>query len=232
MKNINMKKTEKIILLGVLMMLVAVGFYIFSAKKTSEKNVISDSTAVSAPFANMVIPADYDEATRAVIQEKIDGIKKEYEEKPDIWEVWISIGGLKTLLKDYAGAIAAYRQSIVLYRENTLGYRGIAEVYNQNLKDYKKAEEYYKLALENNPGDVEVYITLAVLQYYRLNDAKAAETTFITGLARAQNNEEIIVRLIRFYNTIGDKAKEKNTAKLLLQLHPDNEAYQKEWGGL
>lgn len=225
-----MKKTEKIVLGGALVALIAIGFYIFSVKKDSKNNVVLDNTAISAPFANMAIPMDYDEATRAVIQEKIDGIKKKYEEKPDIWEIWISIGGLKTLLKDYDGAIAAYRQSIVLYRENPLGYRGIAEVYNQNLKDYKKAQEHYKLALEINPGDVEVYIALAVLQYYRLNDAQAAEKTFASGLARTQNNEEIMVRLIRFYNTIGDKAKEKNTAKLLLQLHPDNEAYQKEWG--
>ena len=222
-----MKKTEKFILLGVLIVLIATGFYIFSAKKISEKNVVADNTAITAPFDNMVIPADYDEATRAVIQEKIDGIKKVYEEKPDIWEVWISLGGLKILLKDYDGAIASYRQSIALYPENTLGYRGIAEVYNQNLKDYKKAEEYYKLALEINPGDAEVYISLAVLQHYRLGDTKAAETTLLTGLARTQNNEEIMVRLIRFYNTIGDKVKEKNTAKLLLQLHPDNPVYQK-----
>ena len=97
---------------------------------------------------------------------------------------------------------------------------------------YKKAEEYYKLALEINPGDVEVYITLAVLQHYRLGDTKTAEETLLAGLARTQNNEEIMIRLIRFYNTIGDKAKEKNTARLLLQLHPDNEAYQREWGSL
>ena len=69
-------------------------------------------------FENISIPEGKDEATRAVIQVKIDETKAMYLESPDIWETWIAIGNLKTVLEDYEGAVEAFRQSIILQNNN------------------------------------------------------------------------------------------------------------------
>ena len=128
------------------------------------------------------------EATRAVMQTKIDNTKVMYQDKPDIWETWIAIGNLKVLLGDYEGAIAAYRESISLQSNNILGYRNIAEVYKNNLRDYEKAQEFYGLAIEVNPLDPESYIAKALIEEFQLNDIESAERTYLAGLAKTGNN--------------------------------------------
>lgn len=188
---------------------------IFFIQKNEPKDSDNKKDNIGDPFANMAIPEEFDEATRAVAQKKIDLTKEAYLERPNIWETWIGIGNLKVLLKDYQGAIDAYRQSLILQSNNILGYRGIAEVYNKNLEDFEKAEEYYKLAIENNPVDPEIYISLALVQDFRLNNPEAAENTYLNGLNRTDNHSSILNRLINFYKKKGDAEKQKKFENIL-----------------
>ncbi len=224
-----MNKQRKIIFLIVfLLAIISVG--VFFLQKRQPQNVINNN--IADPFVGIVIPEEFDEATRAVVQQNIDQTIAMYNESPDIWETWIAIGNLRSLLKDYEGAISAYRQSIVLQSNNVLGYRNMAEIYRVNLQDYIKAEEYYKLAIENNFSDYELYISLALLQHNKLNNIEKAESTYLEGLMKTSNNSDIMIRLIRFYKTTGQQEKFEQRAKQLLELYPDNEAYWKEWGGI
>src|SRR3989344_159316 len=126
-------KNKKILLYIIIIAILigAVGYYIYNKEaKITDNSAMVDK--VIDPFENISIPEGKDEATRAVIQGKSDETKAMYLESPDIWETWIAIGNLKTVLEDYEGAVEAFRQSIILQNNNILGYRNIAEVYKRN----------------------------------------------------------------------------------------------------
>ena len=208
----------------VILAIVFAVYYIYNKELKIGDNNGAD--AVINPFENLVIPEDVAEATRAVMQTKIDNTKVMYQDKPDIWETWIAIGNLKVLLGDYEGAIAAYRESISLQSNNILGYRNIAEVYKNNLRDYEKAQEFYGLAIEVNPLDPESYIAKALIEEFQLNDIESAERAYLAGLAKTGNNFEILNRALTFYQRNNNSQRAKEIQAKINELYPDSAAAQ------
>lgn len=184
------------------------------------------------PFSGLTIPEKYlaDTATKKVIEDKIAATKVMYAEKPKIWETWIAIGNLRALLEDYKGAIRAYEQSIALQPNNILGYRNIAEIYNQHLKDYKRTAEYYKLALENEFNNAELYTALAFVYYKQLGNNEEAEKIYIEGLRRTSFDSSILTALIQFYKDTGNTEKYIENVRLLIERNPDNTFYRDTYG--
>ena len=212
---------------AVVILLVATGYYIYSKEvKMNENNSGNNLQTTENPFENLSIPEEMDEATKAVMQVKIDNTKVMYNEKPDIWETWIAIGNLKVILRDYEGAIDAFRQSVILQSNNILGYRNMAEVYKNNLKDYESAKEYYRLAIELNPGDPELYIALALIEEYQLKDLASAEETYLNGLNATHNSFEILNRALTFYKNNGNIDMAEEMQRRIKELYPDTPAAQ------
>lgn len=193
-------------------------------KKINENSNNGVSNLVD-PFQNIQIPEDVDEATRAVIQKKIDSTKEMWKEKPGIWETWIAIGNLKrNFIKDYEGAIESYKEAIRLHGLNVVAYRSIAEIYKNDLKDYEKADEYYRLAIEVVPSEPELYISLALLLEFQFNDLEKAEEVYLNGLNKTGNNFEILNRFLTFYQRSGNKERENEIQQKINELYPDSRA--------
>ena len=221
-------KKDKIFLLVVLAILIIVGVT-FLVPKGGDGEVAKKSLDTANPLVDLQIPDSLDEATKNVYQAKVDKTKKLYEESPEAWETWIAIGNLHVLFRDYEKGIASYRQSINLQSDNILGYRNIAEVYRNNLKDYEKAVEYYRLAIDNTPSDPDNFIKL--IQLYRLLDQpEKAEAEFGWAMGATNNNPDVLIAIIRFYKDVGNTEKYEESARLLLELYPDNPEYQRGWG--
>jgi len=213
---------KKIIAALALLIAIAVGYILW-------REFYSPAAKEADPFAVMQISSSLDDATRARLQKDIDVARKMYVEKPNIWETWIAIGGLKNTLGDYEGAIAAYKKSLAITSNNILGLRNIAEVYRMGLKDYNKAATYYRLAIANNFSDVELYIALSQVSQYQLKDNAAAEKALLDGMARLDNHPDILGALIRFYETTGNREKYEETVRKLRVAFPNNAAYRDGW---
>lgn len=211
---------------GAIVLLILAGYFIFQ-KQNQPKEV---SVNLADPFADLVVFTSEDPATQSIYDEKVSLTKQAWQEKPDIWETWIAIGNLYVFFQQYEEGIAAYEQSIVAH-SNIVGHRNIATVYARDLQQYKKAEEYYRLALKDDFSDETLYINLAQLQRIHLNDPKAAEETLREGLSRAGNKQDILVQLIVLYGVTGETDKQKETVKELLDRFPE-EQYKKAWGYL
>lgn len=212
-----MNKKKVLIFLVIFGLLAGTGFYIYNKESKIKKNNSDTQTQgeVGDPFASIKFPEGIDQATREVMQKKIDGTRQMYEKIPNAWETWIAIGSMRQMLGDYEGALSAYRQSIILQSNNVLGYRNMAEVYKNNLQDYEKAEEYYKLALENNAIDSEIYVSLALVQQFKLNNPEAAENTLLNGLNRVADKRDMLLRLINLYKTTNQSDKQIKMEELL-----------------
>ena len=178
------------------------------------------------PFANIKAPDGLDPLVAARYEGEIAGTKKLYEEKPDIWETWIGIGNLKNLLEDYDGAIAAYQKSLEITPNNILGYRNLAEVYRQGLKDNQTAATYYQLAIKQNFADIELYLELAQIYHKQLNQPDKALAVYEDARTRWPTKPDILTTLINFYKDTGNKDKYAETVQLLRQTYPDNELYR------
>jgi tetratricopeptide (TPR) repeat protein len=218
------KKT--IIIVGAVVALLLAGWqgWMFFEQKRESASL----KGTKDPLAGLMIPEKYasDTATKKVIDDKIAAVKTRYAEQPNVWETWIAIGNLRALLEDFPGAIDAYKQSIAIQGNNILGYRNIAEVYNQHLHDYDAAAEYYRLAIENNFADAELYTALAFVEYKHRGNAEEAEKIYIQGLRSTGFANEILVALIQFYKDMGNAEKYAENARLLIQRNPANTFYR------
>lgn len=194
----------------------------------------SANRSATDPFADLAIPSKLqdDEPVKKRVQAEIDGAKAMYKKDPKGWNTWIAIGNVRSLVEDYRGAISAYQKSIDIQPNNVLGYRNIAVAYKYNLRDFASAEPFFRLAINNNPQEADLYIELAQLLDKQLKLPDKAEAAYIEGLKATQNYPDIMVALAEFYKNYGQTAKYKETVKKLLALYPKNEAYQKAYGGV
>ena len=204
------------------------GLFIFYQYRQSLNN--GGNSLGKDPFIGFEVPTSFGEDEKRVTLEKLEKVKKFYNENPNAWEAWIEIGNFRILLEDYEGAIEAFQNSLVLQSNNILGYRNIAEVYRSNLKDYTKAEEYYRLASEVNSVNADIYIVLSRMQYGLMDKVDEAEETIVKGINATDNNQDLLVHAIRFYEKFDMKDKAKLVAEELLDKYPDNSVYQQKWG--
>lgn len=218
----------KKILLPLLLVAVLIGggvyiwyteFYTQTDSKTKESG---------DPFANLTIPAGIDENTKKVYQEKIDQTKEMYKNDPNIWETWIGIGNLKRMLKDYDGAISAYQHSVTIQSNNILGYPNIAHVYEEDLQDYQKAVNYYRLALNNRFDDPDLYIQLGNVLYRRLYQNAEAEKVYLDGLQKTRIHPDVVYQLIVFYKETGNREKYEEYVRLARKGYPNETRFSKE----
>lgn len=219
-----MSKKNILIYSAIFVLAAGIGFYIYKNENKIKNfgNNTKEQEESGDPFVKMVMPTGKDAAVIEVIQKNIDAAKKMYSELPGAWETWITIGNVRTMLEDYTGAISAYRQSIKLQSNNVQGYRNMAEVYNKNLNDYEKAQEYYMLAIENNAIDSEIYVSLALVQQFKLNNPGAAEITLLNGLRRVTDKRDVLLRLIALYKNTNQTDKQKEAEDTLSKLEEKN----------
>ncbi len=225
--------TQKIVI-GVLFLVLGIGGVLFLWQGRPEEQATSNvSASLEQPFEGIVIPSDIEEAARAIIQEKIDGTRAMYEESPKIWETWIAIGNMYGMVRDYERAIVAYQKSIELQYNNILAFGNIAVVYENDLKDYEKSAQYYRLAINNNFSNPAYYVSLGRVQWKHLKQKDEAEKTYLEGIARTNGHPDILTQLILFYEDIGEKGEKYTQAvKKLIENNPDNSQYKERWGNV
>lgn len=178
---------------------------------------------------NMIPPADFNELQLGRFNENLTILKEMYEENKDDPQFWIGLGNLKSSIRDYQGAIVAYQKCLEIDLVNIVANINIADIYERNLNDFPKAEEYYKKAIEVSPNNYDFYERLARLYFLKMNRMEDAEKVLLGGLEKTNNNPFLLVSLINFYdryNRIEDKIK---YIKILLELYPEEEVYQREY---
>ena len=117
------------------------------------------------------------------------------------------------------------RQPICGYLKNlscNLGY-----LYTYELKDYVKGEQYYLMAKENNPINIQYYRDLATI--YRLIEQPAKEEAILLeAKQKMPANLDVYTMLGEYYKENNNITEALAAYQQALKLEPNNEAIRQE----
>jgi len=213
---------KKLFLLVVLLVIIGAVFYFLSERENGSIQTLEEEEQLF----NIAPLVDFDEYQFARFNEKLENLKKMYEEDKEDTNFWIGLGNLKNSIRDYQGSIVAYQKCLEINPLNIVANINIANVYENKLEDFAEAEEYYKKAIDNQFNNPDLYNRLARLYYLKMGRPEEAEKTFLEGLQKTDNYPDLLVGLINFYKK-QDRTEDKvKYIKILLELYPDNQLYQ------
>lgn len=161
-----MTKKHKYILIAIIILLAAGAFYLYWTKlylPGQEKKVY---TAADFPQA-------LERMDEKILQISLDDLNKQYqklEEGDHIYIRWINIGILKKRFGDYANAEKAWQNAISYNPDQSLAFGNLADLYLFDLREYEKAEEYYRKVLTMKSYNFNYYIGLATLYRYEMTE--------------------------------------------------------------
>lgn len=183
-----------------------------------------------AELFNVPVPEHFNDTQKERLGDKINLSTTLYDTKKDDTWTWITIGNMYEFAEDYDRAISAYEHAASLNPGEYISRINLGYIYENNKIDYKKAEEYYTEVLEINSANPDSYVNLARLYEFKMNNPEEAEKIYLRGLEKTNNYPDLLVMIIRFYQNQNNTAKVAEYSKLLLELHPDNEVYQRDFG--
>ena len=145
---------------------------------------------------------------------------------------WLRVGVIKKFFGDYLGARDAWEYASLIRPQNSTSFANLGGLYALYLKDYYKAELSYKKAIENSPGDIYLYTSLADL-YSSSEPAGESRSnkiikTIESGLSSNPDNQTLLSYLARFYKEQGNFSKALEYYQKVLALDPHNKAVAAE----
>ena len=143
---------------------------------------------------------------------------------------YLDLGFYKNELGDTKGAIAAYKEGIEKFPTHQVMLSNLAHVY-ENVKEYDKAEEYYKRVIGANPRNVRIIIDLANLYrfYFTGREGEILKLVEADGLFANPDNPDLWGYLANFYRyQLNDKNKAVEYYQKILAVTPNDEATQAE----
>lgn len=135
------------------------------------------NSTVATPDASKPIAfsADISADIRAQLNTALKNEQAEIAKNPLSPGPWIRLGTLHKMGGDYANAALYWEYVADTYRGKLVPYLSLGDLYENFLKDTTKAETYYKLAIQNDPTNVNAYANLYTMYHFTLkNDTKAA----------------------------------------------------------
>jgi len=100
---------------------------------------------------------------RAALIRQFEATVKILEGNKLSFDAWINLGTLRKTTGDYVGAEADWKYVASLYPKSTVPSDNLGGLYLDFLKNYPKAETYYKLSIANDPQDINAYQQLISL---------------------------------------------------------------------
>lgn len=224
-----MFKSKKTIFIGLgilILLLFSAGFWWFK-----NKNQEPDWNNPDYVF-DVGIPADFDEYKIERLNEKIAQARQAYQDNPEDNYTWVIIGDMYQFARDYNKALLVYYKAHAIQPLDVSAILNIA-VINEDYLDppnYQEAEKFYAKGIAIFPQILDPYNRLAELYWHKMNRLEDAETIYLQAVDATGQSADAFIRLISFYKRTDQIDKQKIYTANFLELYPNNEQYQKDWG--
>lgn len=168
-------------------------------------------TTIKAPelVREISLPDFYTEEAEKIMMAKIESAVADIEDGANLGE-WLTLANLRSNIEDYGGAEEIYIYLNKVFPTNSISFVNLGNLYHLYIKDYLKAEENLKKAVENSPSNLHNIRSLYELYLYSYKqDTDLAKNTLITALELDPKNIDIMVLLADYYrdNEDGENAK-------------------------
>ena len=172
----------------------------------------------SDPILNAVNKETYDSYVN-----ELSRLKDVLENDPLAVESWVRLGQIKKVFNNYTGARDAWEYVSSIIEPDALLSFNLANLYGFDLKDSKRAVEYYERALELDSDNYDYVI--GTIDYYRTMDDKRNRINELIGVALSINpgDSSLLSYIGRYYQDIKNYDKAVEYYEKALQLDPNNE---------
>ncbi len=194
-------------------------------------NIASQPKDKLPPFPKNYKIIRYDQKVTAEISAEVrkkqeDAFKAvlaDIERNPDTPSVWIELGNIKKFFGDYQGAIAAWRYVILIRPKHSTSYNNLGDLYWHYLRDFPKAEESYRKAIENFSDNLGLYKDLSDLYRYDYKEkAHLADDILLDALKVQPKSVTALAWLGGYYRDTGNKEKAREYFGRALEIDPAN----------
>lgn len=149
---------------------------------------------------------DLSAEVKQILAQKVATLRSSLSNNPDDPGSWRNLAIQYKTAGDYEGAKEVWEYMSALYPRDSIPRHNLGDLYYNFLKDYAKAEVYFKSAIDAEPAKAMNYLSLHEL--YR--DAYKQDTTLAvdilkTGISRVSGNQTIDL-----YSALGSYYQDKN----------------------
>ncbi|MFC1612288.1 tetratricopeptide repeat protein [Patescibacteria group bacterium] len=171
-----------------------------------------------------------------VAYEVVQKRQKEVKENKDDYDAYMSLAfhwkGIGEVTRDEKYSWKAVKvYSEVIKRWGSIAYLPFVNQANVYilLEEYDLAEENFKIAIEIEPGEQNLYIYLAELyKNYMNKDEAEVEAVYIKGIETVLAGSNLVNSYAVYLRDVGDYEKSLQYFKMLQQAYPDNISYEGE----
>lgn len=153
-------------------------------------------------------------------------------EHPDFFDGWMTIGGVKKLMGDLAGAAAIWEYAGEIRPANSLSFNNLGDLYANFSYDPVKAEAAYRRAITNSAGEDKnafFWLNLFDLYRYKINDAPKAFRILEEGMAANPQVVDLPLRAARYATEIDNRATALEYYRAAIKLQPKDTELQEEY---
>jgi tetratricopeptide (TPR) repeat protein len=229
-----MSKKTIIQLIILLAVILAVAAYFVFFNKSNE--TVKDQSVLAKILEFKVVRTDLSQA-------QIEEYKKDFDEdiktvlnSQDRFDLAVlnNIGMIKRTLRDFDGAKETWNFLSLNRPKNSISFFNLGLLYAEDLKDNKKAEENYLMALKNSAGESgnEQYYR-AIVDFYTYNypEKKTEIEKILLDVLKTEQYAEsvdILSLLATYYQNNGEKENALIYWQKILKLDPNNMAVKGE----
>lgn len=150
---------------------------------------------------SLVITSNLSETAKAELRTKVEQTKKDLQTEPERADLWLSLGLYYKTAGDYSAAEEVWKY-VAEITSNYIVLGNLADLYMNFIKDYPKAENYYRQALQIKPTEIDFYRNLYTLyRYLYKTDTNAAQEVLELGLKNNPGNSELQALLEEYNKT-------------------------------
>lgn len=155
--------------------------------------------------------------------ESIDILNQLVASRPDYVNAWQNLGVNYFEIRDFPQAASCFERVVELEPDRSGCYASLGEIYHQWGEHLQRGIECLRIALEQQPGVVDL-LNLKGLLHHELNQFPEAEQCYQEGLAKEPDNTILLNNIGNLFLAQARPEKAEYYLNLALRVEPENRA--------
>ena len=151
-------------------------------------------------------PASFPQEARTILENQVKTLREHIVANPQDATPWLDLAIQYKTIEDYEGAKEVWEYLDAAYPQDSIAAHNLGNLYHLFLKDYPKAEMYYREAIKRNPRQTLHYVGLHELYRYSYKQDTAAVVEVLEdGLSLMPDAIDLMATFGGYYREKGDK---------------------------